>query len=197
MNIRYPIYEGVYRILTFHSYSPISVPWQKWREEIHLQPGERYGRILRQGCKTGNSQGSPKLAPPSFPLLFRLWGKRRYGQIPGKSGAKQTYPVSKRGFSAISHQPRVCVFRRNGQRNRGKVLLPHLRPGTVPLPAVQTAEHQNGKEGSAGLNQYAGWVPGRVSILHMYQKSNKKTQYEPYWMLTTVSGKAAPYPNCC
>ena len=27
---------------------------------------------------------------------------------------------------------------------------------------------------SAGLNQYAGWVPGRVSILHMYQKSNKK-----------------------
>lgn len=97
-------------------------------------------------------------------------------------------PVSKRGFSAISHQPRVCVFRRNGQRNRGKVLLPHLRPGTVPLPAVQAAEHQNGKEGSAGLNQYAGWVPGRVSILHMYQKSNKKTQYEPYRLLRPDKG---------
>ena len=46
----------------------------------------------------------------------------------------------------------------------------------------------DGKEGSAGLNQYAGWVPGRVSILHMYQKSNKKTQYEPYRLLRPDKG---------
>ena len=72
----------------------------------------------------------------------------------------------------------MCVFGGKGERKRGKVVLGDVGGGSVGLGGVEGGEDENGKEGSGGLNEYGGWVGGRVWMVEMYEKWKKKREYE-------------------